>query len=400
MEYTYGKWEHKSFLNDHIRYLNGTASGILILPLQEKQVRYQDSGIYVCSVSNGVPDEYGKYFQKEQSYVISKGPPVFVKDNKQIQYGDIGKPMDLMVYVQSWLNITNHSVATTVREIQHLKVAIYHIKIKDTFHGQLIHLFGWTIVFRFPESTIDQFQNYTITISNELGSADYVTELKSQGKYEIVEKSLSVQSVVILSLVVIIVILVAGIVLYVRRLKQRYRERMEPAINVQTPERTFGESSHYTEIIEDDNLQPTSQENDNSIMSMINRDIDIVSAEHTSTSSDNDRDSSECLEDGYEQPYTTLLVTDQVKDDHVYLTTKKESNYENAIPFQNVACGHACEFLEEDSLSDKTNAHDDQENWNLKYEVNDFNETNDSVPHTYIYPQMNKAVYINLSLNQ
>lgn len=60
-------------------------------------------------------------------------------------------------------------------------------------------------------------------------------------------------------------------------------------------------------------------------MSMINRDIDVVSAEHTSTSSDNDRDSSEYLDDGYEQPYTTLVVTDQVKDDHVYLTTKKKS---------------------------------------------------------------------------
>lgn len=73
MEYTYGKWEHMSFFNDHIRYLNGTASGILILPLQEKRVRYQDSGIYVCTVSNGVPDGNGKYFQKEKSYVLSKG---------------------------------------------------------------------------------------------------------------------------------------------------------------------------------------------------------------------------------------------------------------------------------------------------------------------------------------
>ncbi|CAC5387656.1 unnamed protein product [Mytilus coruscus] len=152
---------------------------------------------------------------------------------------------------------------------------------------------------------------------------------------------------------------------------------MEPAINVQTPEWTFDESAHYTEIIEDDNLQPTSQENDNSIMSMTNRDIDIVSAEQTSTSSDNDRDSSEYLDDGYEQPYTTLVVTDQI-----------------------VACGHACEFLEEVSLPDKTNAHDDQENWNLNYDVNDFIETNDSVPPTYINPQMNKAEYINLSLYQ
>ncbi|CAG2228708.1 unnamed protein product [Mytilus edulis] len=240
--------------------------------------------------------------------------------------------MELMVYVQSWLNITNHSVATTLHDIKHLKVAIYHIKIKDTFHGQLVQLLGWKIVFRFPESTIDQLQNYTITISNELDSADYVTELKS-------------------------------------------KVTIAPAINFQTPEGNFGESAHYTEIVEIDNLQPTSQENDNSILSMINSDIDVVPGEPTSTSSDNDSDSSEYLDDGYEKPYTTLVVAE---DGHVYLTTKQKSDHANVlIPFQNVACGHACEILEEDLLSDETNAHDEQENYNLK---NDSNATIENAP--------------------
>ncbi|CAG2196317.1 unnamed protein product [Mytilus edulis] len=217
-------------------------------------------------------------------------------------------------------------------------------------------------------------------------------------KYAIKETSLSVQSVVILLSVVIIVLLVAGMGLYVRRLKQRHRERMELAINVETPEGTYDEIAHYTDIIEIDNLQPTSQENDNSIMLMTNRDIDLVSGDHASTSSDKDRDSSEYVDDGYEQPYTTLVVTGQVKDDQVYLPTKNKSDYENAILFQNVACEHAYEFLEEDSLSDKTNAHDDYENRNRNYYVNDFNESNENVPHTFIYPQINKAEYINLSL--
>lgn len=73
MKYTYGKWEHKSFFNEHIRYLDKSADGNLILPFQKRQIRYQDSGIYICSVSNGVPDIHGKDFQKEQSHVLSKG---------------------------------------------------------------------------------------------------------------------------------------------------------------------------------------------------------------------------------------------------------------------------------------------------------------------------------------
>lgn len=35
--------------------------------------------------------------------------------------------------------------------------------------------------------------------------------------------------------------------------------RMELAINTETPERTNDEITHYTEITEIDNLQPTSQ---------------------------------------------------------------------------------------------------------------------------------------------
>lgn len=141
-------------------------------------------------------------------------------------------------------------------------------------------------------------------------------------------------------------------------------------------------------------------ENDDSILPMLITDIDEVSAEHTSTSSDNDREYLEYIDDGYEKPYTTMVVTDQVKDDHVYLNTKKESNYENAVPFQTVDCGHACELLEEESLSHKINAHNDHENRNLDYDTGDSNETHNNVPQIDIYPQMNKAEYINLSINQ
>ncbi|CAG2196315.1 unnamed protein product [Mytilus edulis] len=93
-----------------------------------------------------------------------------------------------------------------------------------------------------------------------------------------------------------------------------------------------GPSHHTIELV--------SAESDNSILSMINSDIDVVPEEHTSTSSDNDSDSSEYLDDGYEKPYTTLVVAE---DSHVYLTTKQKSDHANVlIPFQNVACGHAC----------------------------------------------------------
>lgn len=80
MNYTYRLWEHKSMFNEHIRYLTQLGTGVLTLPFMKKQNRYQDSGIYVCSVSNGVPDMKGVYFKTGQAHVVSKG----------IEYKDIG----------------------------------------------------------------------------------------------------------------------------------------------------------------------------------------------------------------------------------------------------------------------------------------------------------------------
>lgn len=75
--YTYGNWEHISVFNEHIRIIHQRTEN-LILPIQEKRNRYQDSGIYVCSVSNGVPNVHGEYFQKGHSFVVSKG--IFKKE--------------------------------------------------------------------------------------------------------------------------------------------------------------------------------------------------------------------------------------------------------------------------------------------------------------------------------
>lgn len=71
--FTYEQWEHESLLDEHIRYLSGNATGFLGLPIQKRAYRYQDTGVYICSVSNGITDTGGQLLQKEQTYIISKG---------------------------------------------------------------------------------------------------------------------------------------------------------------------------------------------------------------------------------------------------------------------------------------------------------------------------------------
>lgn len=83
------------------------------------------------------------------------------------------------------------------------------------------------------------------------------------------------------------------------------------------------------------------------------------------------------MDDGYEKPYTTLLVLNQGENKHDYLTTRRKSSNENPSVFATDAFGTTSMY--ETKTHDHPNAR--YENVNLKSEEN-------------------KAEYINLSLKQ
>lgn len=72
-------------------------------------------------------------------------------------------------------------------------------------------------------------------------------------------------------------------------------------------------------------------ENDNQVIStdetsvMENTGIVPVNEKRLSASSDQDPNTSENVDDGYERPYNTLLANYQTEDDHVYLTFNNNS---------------------------------------------------------------------------
>lgn len=70
---TYFRWEHRSIFDEHIRYLSGTNDGILRLLDFNISARYQDTGYYLCNVSNGIPDKNGNVVQQGRIFFASKG---------------------------------------------------------------------------------------------------------------------------------------------------------------------------------------------------------------------------------------------------------------------------------------------------------------------------------------
>lgn len=80
--YTYGHWKHLSYFGEHIRYLNSAADGRVSLPQIENKInKYQDSGIYICTVSNGVVDRTDKRFQNGKIFVIANGNSKNIRAN-------------------------------------------------------------------------------------------------------------------------------------------------------------------------------------------------------------------------------------------------------------------------------------------------------------------------------
>jgi hypothetical protein len=61
--YKFSRWEHKSMFGEHIRYLDGFDNGTLLIQNKSEIKSYQDNGLYVCHVSNGVLNSNGSVVQ-------------------------------------------------------------------------------------------------------------------------------------------------------------------------------------------------------------------------------------------------------------------------------------------------------------------------------------------------
>lgn len=53
---------------------NNSRLGVLILPEGDtNDLVYEDSGVYICNVTNGIPDESGNLWQSEKIKVMVEG---------------------------------------------------------------------------------------------------------------------------------------------------------------------------------------------------------------------------------------------------------------------------------------------------------------------------------------
>lgn len=76
--YTYKEWLHYTFSNQLIRNLDGEINGTLILPNNDTEnLIYEDSGIYICNVTNNIQNENGNLWQTGKIKVIVEGEMLY-----------------------------------------------------------------------------------------------------------------------------------------------------------------------------------------------------------------------------------------------------------------------------------------------------------------------------------
>ncbi|CAG2232730.1 OBCAM [Mytilus edulis] len=338
--------------------------------LQLESLTREDSGNYTCVAGNEIGN--GSF----TTSLVVFSPPVFVAENKKIQYGKIGKPMDITVKVFSTSKIKclhlNTMGSLTIKDI--LKKTVL---LKMNFHGVNITAIGTEVQFRLVK--LQSFGWFNISVCNTFAMTYFILEVKQSAKYSSEEKAISLEGIVIIVLLILIVILMIVMGTYVRYLKQRYRKRMITTASVQTAD----EVAHYIEIVEVNNELATLHEQNNQMIStdarriVENRNISVEqlvafsnndneTSEHARTLPDNESHTSEHLDDGYERPYMTLVAQNYVEEEHVYNNTKSNSLNDNSTPLQNPTCRRFVEITEQDATQDNTDTHvfaaDSQEN--------------------------------------
>ncbi|XP_052080099.1 titin-like isoform X2 [Mytilus californianus] len=221
-KYSYGRWQHLSRFGEYIRYLNSSPDGKVTLPpIANKMERYQDNGIYLCTASNTVSDSFGNSFQTGKNFVMSNGPPVFVKKIEHKQYGQIGKIFNMKFIVYSTSEIEWFNIKSENKEIR-VSSEMTHVNSSMVFHGTELSVETIEVVLSFNISNKSSRQDYTVTLCNGYGNSSFVVELKSVQVYVEEQKNDDTMAAIItFSTFVVMCVPILGAAVFLRRKRNR-----------------------------------------------------------------------------------------------------------------------------------------------------------------------------------
>ncbi|CAC5391387.1 unnamed protein product [Mytilus coruscus] len=142
---------------------------------------YQRNGMYICSVSNGIPDSNGTILQNRTTNVKYKGPPVFSAENIMVIKGEVGQSITLSFYIYSYPDVEEVVIEKIGRkQSSNTKIKHYSIltsTLRYTEFDNIAGIEGYEILIERKVLEIDDFQTYRITAKNHLGKSNYNFEI-------------------------------------------------------------------------------------------------------------------------------------------------------------------------------------------------------------------------------
>ncbi|CAC5422056.1 unnamed protein product [Mytilus coruscus] len=180
-------WSHYTNNNQLVRKFNSCSDRKLILPEGDSNdLLYEDSGVYVCSVTNGITDESGKLWQKGEIKVVVKGKPVLAKPQRSLYLGNFNGTSSISLFV---LSSSNELKATWKNENgSTLEIDSCSSTVNQTlFNGKLLNVAGYQCVYQIQNTQEKDFQNYTVDLRNKNGIKTVEISLVSSRAPEVPE---------------------------------------------------------------------------------------------------------------------------------------------------------------------------------------------------------------------
>ncbi|CAC5400156.1 unnamed protein product [Mytilus coruscus] len=175
--YNFSEWQHYTYNNELVRHLNGSKHGTLILRNKVSTYPfYEDSGIYICNVTNGVPDEFGNLWQTGTINVTIEGKPELAKPHNDNYIGHLYAKSIIRVFVLSSSKVSGNMWITEIKERQEDTPCIPSLAVTQ-FFGKPVNTSGFICEFPIQNTTLKDFQNYTVEIKNKCGKNTFEISL-------------------------------------------------------------------------------------------------------------------------------------------------------------------------------------------------------------------------------
>ncbi|XP_052806003.1 uncharacterized protein LOC128235254 isoform X2 [Mya arenaria] len=204
--FTY-KWQQK--WPDSILTKNWTLSGSSVLNLTD--LSYDNSGIYTCFASNGIPHFPDMdIYRSSSTYMFVKDVPVVVhplkpNEGRYVIFANLKETVDLNITVFSNNGLISTNISTTHDQSKNMSsIRTIDKIIQLPVFGSTVPAKGWLIFITFFLGDTSDFTTYDVMFTNEIGAVTFAVKIKHKETSE--SKNGPLIGGVTASLVVIVVL--------------------------------------------------------------------------------------------------------------------------------------------------------------------------------------------------